>query len=226
MPKLLLIDDDKEVLTINKKYFAKEGYEVRLATSALGGLKALTEFTADCIVLDVMMPGMNGFQAFQKIKALSKAPVIFLTGRSFEEDKIRGLLLGADDYIIKPYSLRELAARIQVQIRRSFGSVANSTAISYPPLQLDLTKHKAFYNSEEILLSNREYDLLYLLASKPNETVTFEDIGMSMWGTYSEMDRRTIMVTASRLRKKLEDYIGLPEMVETVWSQGYKFVVK
>jgi DNA-binding response OmpR family regulator len=226
MSNLLLIDDDTEVLMINKKYFTGEGYNVKVATSAVNGIKTLSEFAADCIVLDVMMPGMDGFTAFKKIKAVSKAPVVFLTGRSFEEDKIKGLLIGADDYMIKPYSLKELSARIKVQIRRTLGAISNKTMISYPPLLLNLVKHKAFYNNDEILLSNREYELLYLLASKPNETIAFEDIGRSIWGTYAEADRRTIMVTASRLRKKLEEYVGLSEFIETVWTRGYKFVVK
>lgn len=226
MSKLLLIDDDTEVLAVNTKYFFKEGYDVKVATNAATGLKVLEDYQADCIILDVMMPGMDGLMACKKIKKLTKTPVIFLTGRSSEDDKINGLLLGADDYMIKPYSLRELSARIQVQIRRSLGSISNATTISYPPLLLNLAKHKAFYNNEEILLSNREYELLYLLVSKPNDTITFEDIGSSMWGTYSDTDRRTIMVIASRLRKKLEEYVGLSELVETVWSKGYKFIVK
>jgi len=225
MSRVLLIDDDTEVLAVNQKYFMKEGYEVKTATSAASGIEVLKAFQADCIVLDVMMPGIDGFKAYEKIKTLTMAPVIFLTGRASEDDKINGLLLGANDYIIKPYSLRELSARIQVQIRRSQGSISDATKISYPPLLLDLAIHKAFYNEEEIPLSNREYELLYLLVFRPNETVTYKDIGSSMWGLYSETDRRTIMVTASRLRKKFDNYVGLSEFIETVWSKGYKFVV-
>lgn len=224
MPNLLLIDDDKEVLSINMRYLIKEGYHVKAATNALSGIKILKEYKPDCIVLDVMMPGVDGFVACKKFKSLTKAPIIFLTGCSFEEDKIKGLLLGADDYIVKPYSLRELSARIQVQIRRSLQTAADKTSISYPPLYLDIVKHKAYHNSDEIYLSNREYELLYLLASRPNEIITFDDIGKTFWGECSEADRRTIMVTASRLRKKLEDYIGMAELIETVWSRGYKFV--
>jgi len=225
MPRVLLIDDDKDVLAVNEKYFTKEGYVVKVATSATSGIEVLKTFPADCIILDVMMPGINGFNAYEKIKTVTRAPVIFLTGRSSEDDKINGLLLGANDYIIKPYSLRELSARIQVQIRRSQGSISDATKISYPPLLLDLVTHKVFCNEEEIPLSNREYELLYLLVFKPNETVTYKDIGKSMWGVYSETDRRTIMVTASRLRKKFDNYVGLSGFIETVWSKGYKFVV-
>lgn len=226
MIKLLLIDDDTEVLGINKKYFTNQGYEVRTATGAIAGIRILSEYPADCIVLDVMMPDMNGFAACKKIKTITKAPIIFLTGRALEEDKVKGLLIGADDYIIKPYSLRELSARIQVQVRRTMPAVQGDTVLAYPPLTLNITKHKAYYHTEEIYLSNREYELLYLLASRPNQTITFEEIGNYMWGTYTDSDRRTIMVTASRLRKKLDEYIGLSEYIETVWSKGYKFVAK
>lgn len=226
MPKLLLIDDDSEVLVVNRKYFTREGYEVKIASSAMGGIRLLKTFPADCIILDVMLPGMDGFSACKRIKTMSKAPIIFLTGRTQEDDKINGLLLGADDYMIKPYSLRELSVRIKVLIRRLSASGSDSMTISYPPLMLDLFKRKALYNEEEILLSNREYELLYLLLSNPNQTVTFEEIGKTMWGSYCDADRRTIMVTASRLRKKLEEYTGLSEFIETVWSKGYQFVVR
>ena len=118
MPKLLLIDDDKEVLKINAKYFIQDGYTVKAATNARTAYKLLKDYTPDCIVLDVMMPGIDGFKACTELKKLCQAPVIFLTGRDSEDDKVQGLLLGADDYMIKPYSLRELSARIQVLIRR------------------------------------------------------------------------------------------------------------
>lgn len=226
MSKLLLVDDDIDVLTVNKKYFTKEGYEVKVAINAVNAIQLLKTFSADCIILDIMMPGLNGFDACKQIRAITHSPIIFLSGCASEKDTIKGLLIGGDDYIIKPYSLKELSARIQVQIRRTAKAYEKSTTISYPPLFIDLVGHKALYNDEDIPLSNREYELLYLLATKPNHTVTFEDIGKAMWGTYSETDRRTIMVTASRLRKKLEDYIGLSELIETVWSKGYKLIVK
>ena len=227
MAKLLLIDDDTEVLSINKKYFMKEHYEVKTADSAEKGLKLLSTFEADCILLDIMMPGMDGFEACKRIRKISKAPISILSGKTSEDDKINGLLLGADDYMIKPYSLRELSARIQVQIRRHAASeVASATVLSFPPLKIDIAMHKAYYDTEEILLSNREYELLYLLASRPNTPVTFEEIGVAVFGSYVESDRRTIMVTASRLRKKLESYTGLSNYIETVWSKGYLFRVK
>lgn len=222
MSNLLFIDDDLEILAINAKFFTKEGYNVTTASTVKDGIRLLKNINPDCIILDIMMPEQNGFTACRMIRDFSLAPIIFLSGCTSEDDKVNGLLLGADDYMIKPYSFRELAARIQVQLRRH-KAIACNNILSSPPLTLNLVLHKAYYNNEEIPLSNREYQLLYLLISNPNQPVTFKEIGKYMWKYYSEEDRRTIMVTASRLRKKLESYTGPMNMIETVWSKGYKF---
>lgn len=225
MAKLMLIDDDKEVLSINYKYFQKKGYQVSAYATAVAAIKALAHNQPDCILLDVMLPELNGFQAFPKIRERTDAPVIFLTGRVEENDKIKGLLLGADDYIVKPYSLRELEARIMVQLRKHTPKTVSSL-LEFPPLSIDTTAHKVFYEkSEEIILSNREYEFLALLATHPREPMTFQAIGEQLWGTYSDNDRRTIMVNASRLRKKLSSYAGLENCIETVWSKGYQFTL-
>jgi DNA-binding response OmpR family regulator len=174
-----------------------------------------------------MMPGMDGFKTCSEIKKRCDVPIIFLTGRDSEEDKIGGLLLGADDYMIKPYSLRELEVRIQVLIRRYHAtSTAVSGLLEYPPLSINRNTRKVYFEEQEIALSNKEYDLLCLLAASPNQVFTFEEIGNEIWNGYLESDRKTIMVTASRLRKKLAAYAGLPQFIETVWSQGYRFVIK
>lgn len=227
MPNILLIDDDKEVLKINAKYFIQDGYTVKAATNAKAAYKLLEDYTPDCIVLDVMMPGVDGFRACTELKEMCQAPVIFLTGRDSEDDKVQGLLLGADDYMIKPYSLRELSARIQVLIRRYNNTcTVSSSILTYPPLRLELNSHKAFCDNEEIPLTNKEYDLLHLLAASPNTVFSFEDIGQAIWGQYIESDRKTIMVTVNRLRKKLGIYPALCHSLETVWSKGYQFTVK
>ena len=227
MANLLLIDDDNEVLKINAKYFTQAGYQVKVAASANSALKILNEYTPDCIVLDVMMPGIDGFTACGEIKKICSAPIIFLTGRESEDDKIQGLLLGADDYMIKPYSLRELSARIHVLIRRYENtSVSTSSVLEYPPLRLELNTRKAYYENIEIPLTNKEYDLLHLLMATPNSIFTFEDIGNAVWGQYMDSDRKTIMVTVNRLRKKLSEYPSISNSLETVWSKGYRFIVK
>ena len=234
MPALLLIDDDTEVLSINAKYFKTQHYDVEYATNAVTAIQKLKTFTPHCIVMDIMMPRMDGFEACVNIKKICTAPIIFLTGKDSEDDKIKGLMLGADDYVVKPYSLRELDARIQVLLRQyqNVSSIyrASTSTLEYPFLCIDFNRHKVFYTkkdtTEEIHITNKEYDFLYLLASSPNKIFTFEEIGNSIWNGYLESDKKTIMVTASRLRKKLESYPELSKYIETVWSKGYRFVSK
>lgn len=227
MQKLLLVDDDKEVLQINAKYFKQNGYEVKAATNAKAAIKILESYAPDCIVMDVMMPEMDGFAACKEMRKKCNTPIIFLTGKDSEDDKINGLMLGADDYVVKPYSLRELTVRIQVVIRRYQAATPSATStIEFPPLRIELTSHKVYCDDEEVLLSNREYDLLHLLAASPNKIFTFEEIGGAVWGGYIDSDRKTIMVTMNRLRKKLGDYPLIADYIQTVWSKGYQFVTK
>lgn len=232
MAKILLVDDDAEVLDINKKFLIKEGYQVAVSTSPAKAISLLKQHPCDCIVLDVMMPELNGFDVCIKIREFSDIPIIFLTGKVSEEDRINGLEVGADDYVVKPYSIKELSLRIQALVRRrTAGSptvkgAVPATTLTFPPLQIDTVGHKVYCNDEEIALSNREFALLHLLASQPEKTITFEEIGAKLLGVYTENDRRSIMVNTSRLRKKLEEYPELSGLIETVWSEGYKFVPK
>lgn len=224
--KVLLVDDDCEVLQINAKYLASQGFNVKITSHPSAVMRILEDYVPDCIVLDVMMPELDGMSLCKRIRTVSQVPIIFLSGKTTEDDRIKGLMLGADDYITKPYSLRELTVRIQANLRRHMASSASSSVLSYPPLSIDTIGHKVYYNEEEVALSNREYELFLLLVNRKNEVVTFEDISRQVWGTYSESDRRSIMVNASRLRKKLEAFPGLGQMVETVWSKGYRFITK
>lgn len=227
MKHLLLIDDDYDVLLINKKYFEHEGYSVSIFDTPLAAIDALSgSLHPDCIVLDVMMPDMDGFTALKHIRKLSSAPVIFLTGKDSEDDRINGLLSGAEDYIIKPYSLRELSARITVQLRKHSGSDSPTEGFSFPPLFMDFAQHKVFYNvTEEVILSNREYEFLYLLMSRAGQIIPLKDLGQRLWGTYSDQDKRAVMVIASRLRKKLESYTNLENIIETHYGKGYQFTL-
>lgn len=220
---ILLVDDDKDILEINRKFLEKQNCNVKTAISASLGLTVLSTWEADCIVLDVMMPKVNGFSACKKYRSITNSPIIFLTGRTSEDDKIKGFELGADDYLEKPYSLRELHVRILANIRR-YQAYNTPSEMTLGGLSIDVAAHKAYCDDEEILLSNREFELLYLLVRNKNDTVTFEDIGVSMFGIYSEKDRRSVMVHMSRLRKRLESYPDIAAMVQTVWSKGYKFV--
>lgn len=222
---ILLVDDDTEVLEINEKYFVQKGYKVELAHNFDEAKEKLRKKLPNCIVLDVMMPGQNGFTVCKTIKANFDVPIIFLTGRDSEDDVITGLSLGADDYMIKPYSLKELDMRIKLLINR-YERMKKSTheELEYPPLRIDIHKGIAYCNDEEIPLSQKEYAFLRLLVESPQKVFSFEEIGEQVWGGYFESDRKTIMVTASRLRKKIDSYPGLQNCIETVYSKGYTFV--
>lgn len=225
MAKLLLIDDDAEVLEINKKYLTEEGFTVYTSADPVKGIEYAKKVKPDCILLDVMMPGMDGYEVCSQIRTFSSVPIIFLTGKDSEDDKINGLVTGADDYIVKPYSLRELKARIDVLLRRLVRSVPKKDThiLTFGSLTIDQLAHKASYKAEDLMLANREYEVLLYLATHPNKEVTFEELGTALFGTYQEADRRSVMVNMSRLRKKMADY-GIENMIETVWSKGYKFI--
>ncbi len=228
MATLLLIDDDAEVLNINQKYLSGEGFTVYITANPLQGIQSAKKVQPDCILLDVMMPDMDGFSVCAEIRKFSSAPIIFLTGKDSEDDKINGLVTGGDDYIVKPYSLRELKARIDVLLRR-FGQSApkaDDNTLVFHNLTIDKLAHKAFYKGEDLQLANREYEVLLYLATHPNQEVTFEALGTALFGTYQESDRRSVMVNVSRLRKKMTIDFELENMIETVWSKGYKFITK
>ncbi|MBP5332272.1 MAG: response regulator transcription factor [Lachnospiraceae bacterium] len=226
---LLLIDDDAEVLEMNGKYLASQKFSVFTASNPMVGLNLAKKKKPDLIVLDVMMPGMDGYELCTKIRQFSNVPIIFLTGKSSEDDKIRGLVTGGDDYIIKPYSLKELKARIDALLRRAGMLNVTDTdknRLDFGDLKIDMALHKAFYLDSDLQLTNREYDILMYFCNHPNKIITFEELGTQLFGVYNELDRRTIMVNVSRLRKKMNVDYSLYNMIETVWSQGYKFIVR
>lgn len=227
MIRILMIDDDAEVLEINRKFFEENNCEVKVADKAKAGLELVKSFKPDCILLDIMMPEMDGLTLCKEIRKKTNVPILFLSGRISEDDKIAGFEAGGDDYIEKPYSLKEVYARIQVHVRRNSATkskISSNMIIDLDPFVINLESHKLFYNEEEIILSNKEYDLMLFLAQNAGKLITFEEIGLKLWGVYSENDRRNVMVNVSRLRKKIEAQTGVDNLIETVWSQGYKLV--
>ena len=228
MATLLLIDDDIEVLKLNQKYLTQEGFTVYISSDPKKGIAGAKKVNPDCILLDIMMPGMDGFQVCQELRKFTSAPIIFLTGKDTEDDKINGLMTGADDYIVKPYSIREVKARIDVLLRRFVREVPaeNTNVLTFQNLSIDKLAHKALYKGEDLGLANREYEVLLYMATNPNREITFEELGTALFGSYQESDRRSVMVNVSRLRKKMEGIYELENMIETVWSKGYKFITK
>lgn len=228
MATLLLIDDDIEVLKLNQKYLTQEGFTVYISSDPKKGIAGAKKVNPDCILLDIMMPGMDGFQVCQELRKFTSAPIIFLTGKDTEDDKINGLMTGADDYIVKPYSIREVKARIDVLLRRFIKETpaGNANTLTFQNLTIDKIAHKAFFKNEDLGLANREYEVLLYMATNPNREITFEELGTALFGSYQEADRRSVMVNVSRLRKKFEGNFELENMIETVWSKGYKFITK
>lgn len=226
MRKVLFVDDDEDLLLLNKKYFTKHGYQVMTVKDGSTCLNIIKRQKPDCIVLDVMLPNMNGYVTCKEIRKKYDIPVIFLSGRVEESDRIKGLLLGGDDYVIKPYSLQELEARVKVNINRYYVNIKQENKLQLPPLLIDIVEHKVYYNEKEIVLNNREYQILLYMAEHPNKEITFQELGEMIWGVYQEEDRKTIMVNMSRLRKKIDGYEGLDNLIETVWSKGYKLVYR
>lgn len=227
MAVILMIDDDREVLEINKKYLTGEGFDVSIASSAEQGIRMARQCSPDCILLDVMMPDRNGYEVCRILRTFTSAPILFLTGKSSEDDKITGLTSGADDYIVKPYSLRELKARIDILLRRMglLKSASDNHTLVIGNLTIDKVAHKALFLGEDLGLANREYEVLLYLAEHPDRDITFEELGNALFGTYMEADRRLVMVNVSRLRKKLDCSHELANHIETVWGKGYRFII-
>ena len=227
MAVILMIDDDREVLEINKKYLTGEGFDVSIASSAEQGIRLAKQRSPDCILLDVMMPDRNGYEVCRILRTFTSAPILFLTGKSSEDDKITGLTSGADDYIVKPYSLRELKARIDILLRRmgQLKSASDNHTLVIGNLTIDKVAHKALFLGEDLGLANREYEVLLYLAEHPDRDITFEELGNALLGTYMEADRRLVMVNVSRLRKKLDRSHELSNHIETVWGKGYRFII-
>lgn len=225
MAEILLIDDDREVLEINRKYLTGEGFTVYTADSPRKGIAYAKKLSPDCILLDVMLPEMDGYEVCRRIRSFSAVPVLFLTGRGTEDDKIDGLTSGGDDYIVKSYSLRELKARIDVILRRmnQLHAASESHILTFGSLSIDKVAHKAFFQGTDLNLANREYEVLLYLAEHPDREVTFEELGTALFGSYQENDRRSVMVNVSRLRKRFEGNYELENRIETVWSRGYRF---
>jgi len=224
MHNIVLVDDDQEILDIAASSFQAKGYRVQSFKQGEHAVAYLRDNHADCVILDVMMPGLTGFEVCEILRRTSSVPIIFLTGRISEEDTVKGLQLGADDYLEKPYRFRELEARVQAVIRRT--QKAPPGILSFPPLEIDIVGHRALCDGEDLMLTPREYDILIYLATSDKDITTYEDIGKQIWGVYREQDRRSVMVIVSRLRKKMEINPITKRMILTVWSTGYRFAGK
>jgi len=237
--KVLLIDDDPGIIEVLKMYFEKEGYNVSIC---MQGDKAIATFNVakpDIIILDLMLPGMDGNDICREIRKTSNVPIIMLTARTDTLDKIVGLELGADDFVPKPFEPKELLARVKAVLRRTERSEApaesssetennaNQEIITYPGFSVDKVKYVVTVDGEEIYMPPKELELLFFLASNPNRVFTREQLLENVWGYDFYGESRTVDVHVKRIREKIEN----PDReqnwcIKTVWSKGYKFETK
>lgn len=226
MKKILIIEDDVNIAELERDYLGLNGYEADIETEGREACrKALTE-NYDAVIVDLMLPGMNGFDIIRKVRGKKEIPVIVVSARQEDIDKIRGLESGADDYLTKPFSPAELAARVKSHIRRYErlkGGAVDKDTISCRGLEISPASHRVSVNGREIQLTAKEYDLLYFLASHPNIVFTKEQLFDAVWGVGDFGDLGTVPVHIQKIRKKIEEDPTDPEFIETLWGTGYRF---
>lgn len=223
---MLVIDDEKQIADIVKFNLEKEGYIVETANDGQEGIDKIYKWNPDLVILDIMMPVKDGFQVLKEIRADYKFPVIMLTAKEEEVDKVLGLELGADDYVVKPFSMRELIARVKANFRRvdySSNLQNNNDIIVFDELMIDLNKYEVKKNGEIVDLTLREYELLRFLASSADQVFSREQLLEEVWGYEYYGDIRTVDVTVRRLREKIEDNKGEFKYILTKRGIGYYF---
>ncbi len=222
--KILLVEDEKTLAKALKFSLEKEGFKVEVAYDGEEGLKALELETPDLIILDLMLPKIDGYEFCRRLRRSSDIPIIMLTARNEDIDKILGLELGADDYLTKPFNTRELLARIKAILRRA-GQADQGTkkTIRMGNLQVDLIRHRVTLGDREIPLTSREYALISFLASNPGRVYSREQLLEQVWGYDFCGDARTVDVHIRHLREKIEEEPAEPRYILTVWGAGYKF---
>ncbi|SFL15168.1 DNA-binding response regulator, OmpR family, contains REC and winged-helix (wHTH) domain [Paenibacillus sp. 1_12] len=223
---ILVIEDDPEIRNIIQLYLQRNQYEVALAEHGDEGIAMLEAVQPDLIILDVLLPGRNGFEVCKEIRKVSSVPVLFLSCMMEEHDKIVGLGVGGDDYMTKPFSPNELVARVEAHLRRPFllGSPSNRVEkIQYKGLYMDLLNRHVSVNGTAVNLVKKEFELLRYLGSRPGKIFTHEELFREIWGQKSYNDTRTLIVHISNLRKKIEPDPANPEFIINVHGVGYKF---
>ncbi|HCF50041.1 MAG TPA: DNA-binding response regulator [Syntrophomonas sp.] len=226
MKKILVIEDDVNIAELQRDYLQMSGYGVELVQDGKQGLQKALSGSYDLVIVDLMLPGIDGFAIIQGIRARQEIPLIIVSARSEDIDKIRGLGLGADDYLTKPFSLAELAARIKSHIARYERLRGKNTSlgiISHGGLEINTASQQVFINGKEVKLTAREYQLLLFLASNPNIVFNKEQLYDAIWGEEHYGETVTVAVHIQKIRKKIEKDPANPAYIETLWGSGYRF---
>lgn len=225
--KILVVDDDSNIAELVSLYLIKEGYDTERALNGREALRQMQKFSPNLVILDVMMPEMDGYETCREIRKQSSVPVIMLTAKGETFDKVLGLELGADDYIVKPFDNKELVARVKAVLRRTEAKETNVKKLVFPGLVINQSNYSVTYEERDIEMPPKELELLFFLASHPNQVFTREQLLNQIWGYEYYGDTRTVDVHIKRIREKLEnDEHEEPWSIKTVWGVGYKFEVK
>lgn len=227
MNKILIIEDEEAIADLEKDYLELSGFEVEVANDGEMGLKKAMEEDYNLIILDLMLPGIDGFEICRTVRDEKNTPIIMVSAKKDDIDKIRGLGLGADDYMTKPFSPSELVARVKAHLaryERLIGStVEENKVIEIRGLKIDTTARRVWVNGEEKTFTTKEFDLLTFLASHPNHVYTKDELFSEIWDMESIGDIATVTVHIKKIREKIEFDTSKPQYIETIWGVGYRF---
>ena len=225
MAKILIIEDDADIAAIERDYLALAGFDVTIEPDGNAGLQAALEGEFDLLLLDLMLPGADGFTICQTVRQKKKMPILMVSARTADADKIRGLGFGADDYIEKPFSPSVLVARVKAQlaqVARFQPQKTQADTLRVGPLTAEMAGRRILKNGRELPLKNKEYELLLFLMRHPGQVFSREDLYELIWGLESMGDNMTVAVHVNRLREKIEDDSAHPQLLQTVWGVGYR----
>ncbi len=229
--KILIVEDDNSIAELEKDYLELGGYEVQVQADGRSGLKAALDGDFGLLILDIMLPGVDGFEICKQVREKKNVPILFVSAKKEDIDKIKGLGYGADDYITKPFSPNELVARVKAHIARyarlAGDSEHRSETIEIRGLKIDKASRRVFINGEEKNLTKKEFDLLTFLAEHPDRVFEKEELFNKIWEmeSYSDGDIATVTVHIKKIREKIEEDATNPQYIETIWGKGYRFKV-
>lgn len=230
MKRILIIEDDQVIVEVEKDYLEASGFQVELATSGDLGIKKALEEDYDLIILDLMLPQTDGFEICRQVRIKKNIPILMVSAKKEEIDKIRGLGLGADDYMTKPFSVGELVARVKAHLARydrlmTDNRVRQIDEVQILGIRIDKLSRKVYVNETEVPFTSKEFDLLLFLAIHPNRVFSKDELFEKIWGLDSMGDNATVTVFIGKLREKIENNPSKPQYIETIWGVGYRFNV-
>lgn len=229
MKRVLIIEDETAIAELEKDYLELSDFEVTIAGDGVEGLGMALEYDYDLVILDLMLPGMDGFEICKRIREEKNTPILMVSAKRDDIDKIRGLSLGADDYITKPFSPSELVARVKAHIARYeriiSTAIPKNDIVEMHGIKIDKTARRVYVNEEERVFTTKEYELLLFLASNPNRVFSKDELFREIWDMDSIGDIATVTVHINKIRDKIETNTSKPQIIETIWGVGYRFKV-